>query len=125
MAAFSSVNAFLCFSSCPYIFGYIMFVEKPVKRTVKGIFKISIKSFFSFGFPKIINNGNNTEIVVRLKGMKKKNLVCLVAWPDANPIDKTNAKNNVELKDTVYLLLIEAVLFIDVEDCLFCSVFCL
>ena len=102
-----------------------MFVEKPFKRTLKGIFKISIKSFFNFGFPKIISNGKNTDIVVRLKGMKKKNLVCLVTWPDANPIDKTNAKNNVELKDTVYLLFIEATLFIDKEDCSLFSRFCL
>ena len=94
---------------------------------VNGLIKISKNSFFNFGAPKIIAKGKNTHPIVILKGVKKYNLVCLVAFRDARAEIKTITKNNAEPNDTVYLLFIEAALFVGVvePDWFFCPWFCL
>ena len=104
-----------------------MLVEELFKQIVQGLFNISTKSFFNFGFPKIISNGKNIHPVMILKGVKKNNLACLVTFLDAIDVTKTIAKNKAEPKDTVYLLLIEVAFCTGVvePDNSFCPLFCL
>ena len=104
-----------------------MFEEKHFEQIENGLIKISTNSFFNFGFPKIIANGKNTQPIVILKGVKKNNLVCLVAFRDARAENRTIAKKNADPIDTVYLLLIEAASFVGVvkPDWYFCPLLCL
>ena len=104
-----------------------MFVEKHFKYFFKGLFKILTNSFFNFGFPKIIISGKHIQPPVMPTGEKKYNFSCLVDLCDAIEKIIISAKNNAEPKDTVYLLLIEAALFlgaVESDSCL-CSLLCL
>ena len=78
-----------------------MFEEKHFEKMVNGLIKISKNSFFNFGSPKIIAEGKNTHPIVILKGVKKYNLVCLVAFRDARAENRTIAKKNAEPMETV------------------------
>ena len=104
-----------------------MLEEKYFVKIESGLINISTNSFFNFAFPQIISNGKNTHPVVIFKGNKKYILVCLVAFRDAMDEIMTIDRNNAEPNDTVYLLFIEAALFVGVvePDWFFCPWFCL